>query len=370
MLKAKASPITIGKDLNGRSVLTASAPIPQLNWFVFCEQPLSRAFAPIYDMLARIGLLLTRGLMLAISVGMLLARRMVVPIRQLQAGARELGANEFGNRIDVRTGDEVEELADQFNRMAGQLQESYSRLEEKVEDRTRDLAQSVRESKVLEETGRAINSSLDLDAVLATIVTSAVEITQADAGAIYSSNSSLGIFELAQASGIEQSLVDAVRSVRIDENDCLMGVAARKREPISIPDLLNAPDCPLKGLPLVAGIHSILVVPLAGQDEVLGALVVQRKATLPSNTIGLMQNIAHQSVLTMRNARLFREIDQNGRELTKAHDTVQQQATKLKEQTEQLGSWNRLLEERVAKQLAEIERIGRLQRFLAPQGPR
>jgi hypothetical protein len=56
--------------------------------------------------------------------------------------------------------------------------------------------------------------------VLATIVTSAVEITQADAGAIYSYNSSLGIFELAQASGIEQSLVDAVRSVRIDENDC------------------------------------------------------------------------------------------------------------------------------------------------------
>jgi class 3 adenylate cyclase len=80
-----------------------------------------------------------------------------------------------------------------------------------------------------------------------------------------------------------------------------------------------------------------------------------------------MQIIAHQSVLTMRNARLFREIDQNGRELTKAHDTVQQQATKLKEQTEQLRSWNRLLEERVAKQLAEIERIGRLQRFLAPQ---
>jgi adenylate cyclase len=49
------------------------------------------------------------------------------------------------------------------------------------------------------------------------------------------------------------------------------------------------------------------------------------------------------------------------------HDTVQSQATQLKEQTEQLSSWNRLLEERVAEQLAQIERIGRLQRFLAPQ---
>lgn len=49
------------------------------------------------------------------------------------------------------------------------------------------------------------------------------------------------------------------------------------------------------------------------------------------------------------------------------HDTVQQQASKLKEQTEQLSSWNQTLEERVAAQLAEIDRIGRLQRFLAPQ---
>jgi class 3 adenylate cyclase/HAMP domain-containing protein len=369
MLKANTSPITIGKDLNGRSVLTASAPIPRLNWFVFYEQPMSQAFAPIYNMLARIGLLLTLGLMLAISAGTLLARRMVVPIRQLQAGARELGANEFGSRIDVRTGDEVEELADQFNRMAGQLQESYSRLEQKVEERTRDLAQSVSELKVLEETGRAINSSLDLDAVLATIVTNAVDITQADAGAIYCYNSTLGVFELAKFTGIEQSLVDDIRSVRIDENDCPMGIAARKREPIYIPDLLNAPDYSLKCLPLIAGINSVLIVPLVGQDEVLGALVVQRKAAgaLPSNTIGLMQTFAHQSVLAMQNARLFREIDRKGRELAKAHDTVQQQATKLKEQTEQLGSWNLLLEERVAMQLAEIERIGRLQRFLAPQ---
>ncbi len=49
------------------------------------------------------------------------------------------------------------------------------------------------------------------------------------------------------------------------------------------------------------------------------------------------------------------------------HDTVQTQAMQLKAQTDQLSSWNQLLEQRVAEQLAEIERIGRLQRFLAPQ---
>jgi class 3 adenylate cyclase len=78
------------------------------------------------------------------------------------------------------------------------------------------------------------------------------------------------------------------------------------------------------------------------------------------NLIGLMRTFAHQSVLAMRNARLFTEVDQKGRELATAHSTVQQQA-------DQLLNWNKSLEERVEKQLGEIERIRKLERFLAPQ---
>ena len=101
----------------------------------------------------------------------------------------------------------------------------------------------------------------------------------------------------------------------------------------------------------------------------LGSLVVLRRAAgeFSPNLIGLMRTFAHQSVLAMRNARLFTEVDHKGRELASAHSTVQQQAGKLQEQTDQLMNWNRSLEERVEKQLGEIERIRRLERFLAPQ---
>ena len=81
---------------------------------------------------------------------------MLVPITALRAGARRLGAGDFGHRIDVQTADELEELANQFNSMAGQLAETYSDLEGKVKERTRDLAQSINELKVLEEVGRAV----------------------------------------------------------------------------------------------------------------------------------------------------------------------------------------------------------------------
>ena len=364
-----AKPAAIGEDPGRHQVLVGAAAIPSVNLLVFFEQPLNQAISPIYGFLIRIGWLLGLSLALAVTAGVFLARHMVVPIHKLQSGARRLAASEFDHRIEVHTKDELEDFADQFNRMAGELHESYTRLEHKVEERTRDLAQSVRELKGLEEIGRAIASSLDLNAVLSTIVTRAVEITGADAGSIYSYNPARGVFDLAEASGIGRPCLDAIRAVRIGKDDPVFGLAASGRKAISIPDLEHAADYPLRGATLAAGFNSVLVVPLAGQREVLGALVLQRKTSgdFPPNTIGLMYTLAHQSVLAMNNAGLFREVDRRGRELAAAHDTVQQQAAKLQEQTEQLLSWNRLLEERVATQLGEIERISRLQRFLAPQ---
>src|SRR5262249_20125826 len=221
----------LGRDPEDRRVLAAFARIPRMNAYVFVEQPLWQALSPVTNLLFRIGWLLAMGLVVAVIAGMILARRMIVPIRALQGGAFRLGAGEFSHRIAVRTGDELETLGNQFNRMAEQLQESYSRLEHKVEERTRDPAQSVRELKTLEEVGRAVASSLDLKAVLATIVTRAVELAQADGGAIYSYDSGEGIFRLAEAHGHDPSLIESIRSLRIDEGATQMGAAARTREP-------------------------------------------------------------------------------------------------------------------------------------------
>src|SRR5262249_17144316 len=174
-----------GTDASGQAVLTASATVPKLGWMVFFEQPTAQALAPIRDQLVRAALLIGLGLLIAILAGTVLARRMVIPINALRTGARRLGAGDFSQRIEVNTKDELEELADQFNSMATQLGQTYANLEAKVQERTRDLAQSVGELKVLEEVGRAVSSSLDLDAVLPTVADRALDITHADAVLIY-----------------------------------------------------------------------------------------------------------------------------------------------------------------------------------------
>ena len=358
---------TSGTDARGNAVLTTSSLVPKLGWHVFFEQETAQALTPIRDQLVRIALLIGLGLVVAIIAGTIMARRMLVPITALQAGARRLGAGDFGHRIEVKTSDELEELANQFNGMAGQLAETYSNLEEKVKERTRDLAQSINELKVLEEVGRAVASSLDLNAVLPTVAARALEITHADAVLIYGYDAGNHQFSLTESIGIDKSAEGGHRAIDADHSP--LGEAATTGEPIAIPQLGETPEHPLRDVALEAGFNSVLVVPLVDQTGILGSLVVLRQnaGEFSDNLIGLMKTFAHQAVLAMRNARLFTEVDHKSRELLAANDIVRQQADKLQEQTDQLKDWNRSLEERVETQLGEIERIRRLERFLAPQ---
>jgi signal transduction histidine kinase len=318
----KSEPVNFGKDTAGHSVLTAAAFIPRMSWYVFFEQPLNQALQPVYNLLIRTAWLLAGGILLAVLAGTLLARQLVTPIQALQVGAKQLEASDFGHRINVHTGDEIEELASQFNRMADQLQGSYSRLEQKVAERTADLAQSISELKALEEIGRAVASSLDPEAVLATIVTRAVEFSHADAGEIFRYDAARDVFELAEAHGLDPAFQKAVSAANITLDDSVLGLSAREGKAVSLPDLSRAADDPLKKPTLSAGFKSALVIPLLGQDVIVGALVLQRRAAgdFPERTVGLMQTFAHQSVLAMSNAQQFLEVDQKGRGLAIASE--------------------------------------------------
>jgi signal transduction histidine kinase/CheY-like chemotaxis protein len=136
---AAGQPATIASVDGAPRTISAHATIQPLGWHVIVEQPLSEAFAPLFDSLVRTAVLLVAGIAVAVAASLVLARRMTAPIRLLEAGAVRLGAGQLDHRVVIDTGDELEALADQFNRMAASLRESHSGLEDKVEQRTREL---------------------------------------------------------------------------------------------------------------------------------------------------------------------------------------------------------------------------------------
>jgi adenylate cyclase len=121
--------VIVAEGTDGRRVLSAHAPIDALGWTVFVDVPLDEAFAPLYGSLMRTGLLLLVGVILAIVAAYILARRMVVPIRRLQDGVARVGGGDLGHRVEIRTGDEIEALADQFNAMSTDLRVARERAE-------------------------------------------------------------------------------------------------------------------------------------------------------------------------------------------------------------------------------------------------
>jgi GAF domain-containing protein/anti-sigma regulatory factor (Ser/Thr protein kinase) len=198
------------------------------------------------------------------------------------------------------------------------------RLFQELETRTCELAQSVGELRALGDVGQAVSSTLDLEKVLATIVSHAVQLSGCDCGVIYEYDESVQEFHLRATHRMEQEVVEALRSARVHLGEGATGRAAITRTPVGIPDILEQREFTgTRVRPLITrfGYRSLLSVPLLREQEILGGLTVWRRQTgeFKPEVVNLLQTFAAQSALAIHNARLFREIEDKSRQIEAAN---------------------------------------------------
>ena len=191
------------------------------------------------------------------------------------------------------------------------------RLFDEVQARTRELTQSVEELRALGEVSQAVNSTLDLQTVLDTIVAKATQLSGTEAGVIYVFDEANRQFQLRATYGMTADMIAVIKEHHADFSEAVRDGNAAAR---AGPGRRSATVLPANELVMRLGYRARLVVPLLAADRIVGALVVRRKAPgeFPKSTIELLQTFAAQSVLAIQNARLFSEIEEKSRQLAEA----------------------------------------------------
>jgi GAF domain-containing protein len=180
-----------------------------------------------------------------------------------------------------------------------------------LQGRTDELAKSMRLQKALGEVARAMSSAPDLEGGLRAIVLNAVRMTGLDGGAIYEYDERAEEFRLRSANHLPPELLEALRRVPIRKGDGTVGGIAVTLEAAQVPDILfDIYESSHKERMIEAGYRAVLTVPLLGEDRVIGALSVSRRApgSFDPEVVELLKTFAAHASIAIQKARLVREI--------------------------------------------------------------
>ncbi len=308
------------ENVHGQKVFSTHALVPGQDWAVFIERPAKEFYEPLYASILRTSGLLLIGLGGALLASLFVARRIIGPLQTLRRGVEQIGSGDLTSRLELKTGDEIEILADEFNKMTSQLQESYANLEQKVEDRTRELSESLEQQTATGEILRVIASSpTDIQPVLDAVAESAARLCDASDAVIHRLDGD--VLRLVAHYGVIPAM-DPLEETPISRATVPVR-AIVDRQTIHVHDLATEVETKFPGSKVFQerfGTRTILATPLLREGMPIGSLVIRRTEVRPisEKQITLLKKFADPAVIAIENVRLFQELQARTSELARS----------------------------------------------------
>ncbi len=307
-------------DIEGHDVVSGYTPVPHTSWALITEEPwakitrISRPYSRF--MLA----LLALGVIVPVTVVALGVRRITHPIDEMIDAAQKIAGGDFGQTITVQTGDELETLAEQFNTMSTELKASYANLEQRVADRTAELA-------TLNAISGVVSRSLELHEVMDAALEKTMETMRMEAGAAFRLDGPT--LNLMAHRGLSDRFIRQVEQVPLQ--DSIASQAVEQVTPVARP-VDDYRKGKLKTLLQTEGLQSVVSVPLTAKGETLGVLnlATPQSRSLTADERSLLAAVGQQTGVAVENARLYEQAEvsaaaaERNRLARELHDAVSQ----------------------------------------------
>jgi signal transduction histidine kinase/DNA-binding NarL/FixJ family response regulator/HAMP domain-containing protein len=326
-------------DLNDRKIVAGFAPIPGTTWGLVAEETWSTLTSDTRSYRNFLIVLLALGVVVPAIVVNVGVRRIMEPITTLMCAAQEVAQGKFGQAITATTGDEIEELAEQFNLMSEQLQASYAHLEQKVADRTRELA-------TLNGITAAVSGSLDLEETLSQALDKTLSMLEVEAGSLLLLEPDGETLTMYVSRGLSDEFMAAVHPVRLGEG--LSGQAAAQGRPIALDmaEYIHEPYAQRLIPHLIReGIQTLASTPIMHKGRALGAmtLVSKRLRPFPPAEQELLAGIGRQVGVAVENARLYERAQQELLERKRAEEELRRVVEERARRYRELALLNRVI---------------------------
>jgi putative methionine-R-sulfoxide reductase with GAF domain len=271
----------------------------KLGWVVAFHQSQNEAYAPINASLRGAVIVSVIAVLLVVAGAYALSLLLVRPIAQLTKTAEEIASGNLGSRAEVSSTDEIGTLADTFNRMTSQLQETLKDLEQRVAARTRDLA-------IVAEVGTATASILESKGLLQEVVDLTKERFHLYHSHIYLLDDEGKNLVLTAGAGEPGRIMAAEgRSIPLDREQSLVARAAREQKGVTVNDVTQAPD--FLPNPLLPDTRSELAVPMIIGGNVIGVFDIQSEQVgrFTESDVNIQTTLAAQLATSIQNVRSF-----------------------------------------------------------------
>jgi nitrate/nitrite-specific signal transduction histidine kinase len=307
-------------NIEGRDVVVGFAPVHRTAWALVTEEPWSEIIRTSRPYTRFMLALLALGVVVPVVVVALGVRRITDPIAEMIEAARRIAGGDFGQTIDVDTGDELETLAEQFNAMSTELEASYAHLEQRVADRTQELA-------TLNAISAVVSRSLALDETMDAALEKTLETMDLEAGAAFRLNGPT--LNLMAHRGLSDQFVRRVEELPL--RDSIASQAVGEAAPVARP-VDDYPEGPLKALLQEEELQTVVSVPLTAKGQTLGVLnlATHTSRTLTPAERSLLTAIGQQTGVAVENARLYEQAEasaaaaERNRLARELHDAVSQ----------------------------------------------